>query len=63
VRIDVNVVKDSFRNWDGAFVTDPEKIVDPVMDYAKIQYELGYIKKPLTQDDLFDLTLYKKATA
>ena len=60
---DVNVVKESFRNWDGAFVTDPAAIVDPVMDYAEIQYELGYIKKPLTQDDLFDLTFYRNATA
>jgi NitT/TauT family transport system substrate-binding protein len=57
------VVKESFKNWDGAFVTDPAVIVDPVMDYAQIQYELGYIKKPLTQDDLFDLSFYKKATA
>ena len=60
---DVEVVKQSFKEWDGAFVTDPSLIVGPVMDYAQIQYELGYIKKPLTQDDLFDLTLYQKATA
>jgi NitT/TauT family transport system substrate-binding protein len=58
----VEVVKESLKNWDGAFVTDPAVIVDPVMDYAEIQYELGYIKKPLTQDELFDLTLYQKAT-
>jgi NitT/TauT family transport system substrate-binding protein len=61
--LDVGVVKESFKNWDGMFVTDPAVIVGPVMDYAQIQYELGYIKKPLTQDDLFDLSLYKKATA
>lgn len=60
---DVEVVKESLKNWDGAFVSDPALIVDSVMDYAKIQYELGYIKKPLTQDELFDLTLYQKATA
>ena len=57
------VVKESFKNWDGAFITDPAVIVGPVMDYAQIQYQLGYIKKPLTQDDLFDLSFYKKATA
>ena len=60
---DVEVVKNSFRTWDGSFVTDPAAIVDPVMDYAQIQYELGYIKQPLTQDELFDLTLYQKATS
>jgi NitT/TauT family transport system substrate-binding protein len=59
---DVEVVKESLKNWDGAFVTDPVVIVEPVMDYAEIQYELGYIKKPLTQDELFDLRLYQKAT-
>jgi NitT/TauT family transport system substrate-binding protein len=59
---DVEVVKESLKNWDGAFVSDPAVIVDPVMDYAEIQYALGYIKKPLTEDELFDLTLYQKAT-
>ena len=61
--LDVDIVRESLKDWDGAFVTDPAAIVAPVMDYAQIQYELGYIEKPLTQDDLFDLTLYKKATA
>jgi NitT/TauT family transport system substrate-binding protein len=61
--LDVDIVRESLKDWDGAFVTDPAVIVAPVMDYAQIQYELGYIEKPLTQDDLFDLTLYKKATA
>jgi NitT/TauT family transport system substrate-binding protein len=61
--LDVDIVRESLKDWDGAFITDPAAIVAPVMDYAQIQYELGYIEKPLTQDDLFDLTLYKKATA
>jgi NitT/TauT family transport system substrate-binding protein len=55
-------VQASLQEWDGAFVTDPSVIVGPVLDYAKIQYDLGYIKKNLTQDDVFDLTLYKKVT-
>jgi NitT/TauT family transport system substrate-binding protein len=61
--LDVAIVRESLKNWDGAFVTDPAVIVGPVMEYAQIQYELGYINKPLTQDDLFDLSLYEKATA
>ena len=52
-------VKASLKDWDGTFVTDPNVIISPVLDYAKIQYELGYIKKPLTQSDLFDLSFYK----
>jgi len=54
-------VKASLQDWDGTFVTDPNVIIDPVMDYAQIQYELGYIKKPLTQSDLFDLSFYNAA--
>ena len=56
----VEDVKASLNDWDGTFVTDPNVIISPVLDYAKIQYELGYIKKPLTQSDLFDLSFYKK---
>jgi NitT/TauT family transport system substrate-binding protein len=53
-------VKASLKEWDGSWVSDPNIIVNPVVDYAKIQYDLGYIKKPLTKDDLFDLSFYKK---
>jgi NitT/TauT family transport system substrate-binding protein len=53
-------VKASLKEWDGSFAADPNLIVSPVMDYAKIQYDLKYIKNPLTQDQLFDLTFYKK---
>jgi NitT/TauT family transport system substrate-binding protein len=57
----VEDVKASLKDWDGTFITDPNVIIDPVMDYAQIQYELGYIKKPLSQSDLFDLSFYKTA--
>lgn len=53
-------VKASLKEWDGQWVTDPNVVVDPVLDYAKIQYDLGYIKTPLTKDQLFDLSFYKK---
>jgi NitT/TauT family transport system substrate-binding protein len=53
-------VKDSLKEWDGNWASDPNIIVDPVLDYAKIQYTLGYIKTPLTKDQLFDLSFYKK---
>ncbi|MDP3563800.1 MAG: ABC transporter substrate-binding protein, partial [Methanoregula sp.] len=48
----------SLKDWDGSWASDPNIIVEPVLDYAKIQYDLGYIKKPLTKDDIFDLTFY-----
>ena len=53
-------VKASLKEWDGNWASDPNIIISPVLDYAKIQYDLGYIKKPLTQADLFDLSFYKK---
>lgn len=54
-------VKSSLAEWDGSWASDPNVIVNPVLDYAKIQYELGYIKKPLTRDEIFDLSFYQKA--
>ena len=53
-------VQDSLNEWDGNWNSDPNIIINPVLDYAKIQYDLGYIKKPLTKDDLFDLSFYQK---
>ena len=50
----------SLKEWDGSWASDPNIIVAPVLDYAKIQYDLGYIKKPLTKDEIFDLTFYTK---
>jgi NitT/TauT family transport system substrate-binding protein len=53
-------VKASLKEWDGDWASDPNIIINPVLDYARIQYELGYIKKKLTRDDLFDLSFYQK---
>jgi NitT/TauT family transport system substrate-binding protein len=53
-------VKASLKEWDGNWASDPSIIISPVLDYARIQYDLGYIKKPLTQADLFDLSFYQK---
>jgi NitT/TauT family transport system substrate-binding protein len=53
-------VKASLAEWDGSWASDPNVIVDPVLDYAKIQYDLGFIKKPLTKEEIFDLTFYQK---
>lgn len=55
---DVELVKQSFNEWDGEWVADPNLIVNSTMDYAQVQYELGYINSPLTQDDVFDLSFY-----
>ena len=53
-------VKASLNEWDGDWASDPNVIVDPVLDYAMIQYKLGYIKTQLTKDQIFDLSFYQK---
>ncbi len=53
-------VQASLNDWDGNWNADPNLIVEPVLDYAKIQYELKYIKTPLTKDQIFDLSFYKQ---
>jgi NitT/TauT family transport system substrate-binding protein len=53
-------VTTSLAEWDGSWASDPNIIVEPVLDYATMQYNLGYIKKPLTKDEIFDLTFYTK---
>ncbi|MDK2890747.1 MAG: sulfonate transport system substrate-binding protein [Methanoculleus sp.] len=59
----VEIVKASFRDWDGTWTADPHVITTSVVEYTELQYDLGYIDKPLTQDDLFDLTFYEKVRA
>lgn len=60
---DINVVKQSFEEWDGTWVSDPNLITDSVVSYTEIQHDLGYVNKPLTRDEIFDLSFYEKATA
>ncbi len=59
----VETVKASFRDWDGTWTADPQIITSSVVEYTELQYDLGYIDKPLTEDDLFDLTFYEKVRA
>jgi NitT/TauT family transport system substrate-binding protein len=58
---DLADVTSSLAEWDGSWDSDPNVIVSPVLDYAKIQYELGFIKKPLTKEEIFDLSFYQKS--
>jgi NitT/TauT family transport system substrate-binding protein len=55
---DVELVKKSLEDWDGSWIADPNLIVNSTVEYAQVQYELGYINTPLTQDDIFDLSFY-----
>ncbi|MDT8357135.1 MAG: ABC transporter substrate-binding protein [Methanomicrobiaceae archaeon] len=57
---DIEVVKKSLNEWDGTWISDPNIIVDSVVQYSQVQFELGYISKPLTKDDLFDTSFYDR---
>jgi len=57
-QMDIKIVQNSIKDWDGTWVADPHLIVNSTVDYANIQYELGYIKKPLTEKDIFDMSFY-----
>ena len=60
---DLETVQASLNEWDGAWITDPALIENSTVDYARIQYELGYIQKPLTKEEIFDTSFYEAATS
>ncbi len=57
---DVEMVKESLKRWDGAWICDPHLEIDSTVEYAKVDYEMGYTDKLLTKDDLFDTRFYDK---
>lgn len=56
---EVSQVKKSLNEWDGQWVADPKAIVDPTVNYAQVQYELGYIDKDLKRSDMFNTSFYE----
>lgn len=58
---DVDTIKTSLKEWDGKWITDPAIIENSSVSYANIQYELGYIQKPLTEEDIFNTSFYEEA--
>ena len=59
--VDLETVKASFKEWDGKWITDPATIENSVVNYSKIQSDLGYIPRPLTNEEIFDTSFYDKA--
>lgn len=57
----VEIVRKSIEEWDGAWITNPALIEDSTVNYSNIQYELGYTQKPLTEEEIFDTSFYEKA--
>lgn len=57
----LDTVKASLKEWDGKWITDPTLIENSAVNYSKVQYELGYIPKSLTKEEIFDTSFYDKA--
>jgi len=51
-------VKYSIKTWDGRWITDPKIEIPSVLEFARVNYELNYAKKNLTEKDLFDTSFY-----
>jgi len=59
---DFDQVEYSFETWDGKWITDPHTILNDAIEFAKVDYDLGYIDRVLTAEDLFDTSFYDKVT-
>jgi len=53
-------IKHSIDNWDGSWVSDPKIQVSSTVEFAAVNYDMGYTKKKLAEDDLFDTSFYQK---
>ncbi len=60
VGADIEMVKESLKNWDGAWIFNPHLEINSTLEYAKVDYEMGYTDKLLTKEDLFDTSFYDK---
>lgn len=55
---DIDQVKRSLQTWDGKWISDPHAEISSTLEYAAENYELKYITKKLTAEDLFDTSFY-----
>ena len=56
----ITEVEHSVKNWDGKWISDPRVQIPSTVEYARIDYEMKYTKKELTEEDLFDTSLYER---
>lgn len=60
---DPAVVKYSIETWDGSWISDPNIQIPSVLEFAAVDYELGYTDRLLTEDDLFDTSFYERVSS
>ncbi len=58
--MNASTITRSLKEWDGQWVADPTIITKSVTGYASEQQALGYIKKSVSESDLFDTSFWKK---
>lgn len=58
---EIEKVEKSLTDWDGSWIADPGMIANSTVQYAQVQYELGYIDSPLKHEDIFDTSFYEAA--
>ena len=59
---ELDKVEYSVETWDGEWITDPHVMLDGTLEFAKVDYDLGYIDRVLTAEDLFDTSFYDRVT-
>ncbi|NMB84735.1 MAG: ABC transporter substrate-binding protein [Methanothrix sp.] len=55
---DIDQVKKSLQTWDGKWISDPHEEIPSTLEYAAVDYELKYIDKEVSEEDLFDTSFY-----
>ncbi len=48
----------SVKTWDGKWISDPKIEIPSVLEYAQVNYDLNYTPRVLTENDLFDTSIY-----
>jgi len=59
---DVEKVKKSFNRTDMKWIHNPHIEIPSALEYAKVDYGMGYTDKLLTEDDLYDTSFYDRVT-
>ena len=60
---DLATVDYSIKTWDGSWVSDPAIQIPSALQFAAVDYGLGYTTKLLTEEDLFDTSFYEKVSS
>lgn len=55
---DLNTVNYSIGHWDGKWISNPHIELECTLEFANISYDLGYINRSLTAEDLFNTSFY-----